>query len=122
MINSSIKFSNKKFDFLFEKDIYDVYINSFHHEPIHLSIKNRNNYSNPFDITYQFINQNYLNSFQLDKYSGIIKNISKENSFLILAKYQSLITFTRLNIFFNNSKQLIDKFQLSKTFINNYTI
>jgi len=127
MLNSPIEYSNKNLDFIFEKDIYDIYINSSHHEPIHVSIKNRDNYSNPFDITYQFINQNHFNLFQLDKYSGIIKYIPKKNSFikysfLILAKYESLIRFTRLNIVVNNSKQSIDKFQLFKPIVNNYTI
>ncbi|CAF4254082.1 unnamed protein product [Adineta steineri] len=43
-------------------------------------------------------------------------------SFLILAKYQSLFTFTRLNIFIHHTKQKIYRFQLYKPFVNNYTI
>lgn len=127
MNNSKIKFPDKKIDFIFEKDISSSYINPLHQVSIHLLIKNRMNYSNPFDITYHFINQSYLNSFQLDKYNGIIKYLPKINLFfkyslLILAKYQSLITLTRLNIILTKPKQLFYEFQLYKPFINNYTI
>ncbi|CAF1202193.1 unnamed protein product, partial [Adineta steineri] len=132
VMNSPIKFPNKTNDFIFDKEIYSGYINNslfvYHNqEPLYLSIKNRYNYLNPYDITYHFMNQTSMNSFQLDNYTGIIKYILKKKlfmqySFLILAKYQSLFTFTRLNIFIHHTKQKIYKFQLYKPFVNNYTI
>jgi hypothetical protein len=133
LINSEIKFSNKTSNFVFEKDIYYGYLmnnSTFiynNQEPMHLSIKNRDDYSNPFDITYQFLNQSHLNSFQLDQYTGIITynpktTLFNKYSFLILAKYRSLIAFTRLNIFIDNPKESLYKFQVFKPLVNNYTI
>ncbi|CAF4182374.1 unnamed protein product, partial [Rotaria sordida] len=136
-MNSDIKYSNEIIEFIFEKEFYNGYVNnslnsiSFvyeNEEPIHLLIKNRNQYLNSFNITYQLINQTNINSFELDQYAGIIKYIRKKNSFikyslLILAKYETLITFTRLNIIINDDyKQLFYKFILYKPFVNNYTI
>ncbi|CAF0982632.1 unnamed protein product, partial [Rotaria sordida] len=136
-MNSDIKYSNEIIEFIFEKEFYNGYVNnslnsiSFvyeNEEPIHLLIKNRNQYLNSFNITYQLINQTNINLFELDQYAGIIKYIRKKNSFikyslLILAEYETLITFTRLNIIINDDyKQLFYKFILYKPFVNNYTI
>lgn len=136
VIENEIKQSHETIGFGFEQEIYHGYVNnSFdskstvysNEEPIHLSIKNREEYINSFNITYEFINQSSIKSFELDSYAGVIKYIQKKTSFikysfLTLARYQSLIAFTRLNILINDYKQISYKFILYKPFVNNYTI
>ena len=97
-------------------------------------LKNSFNLTNPFDLTYHLLNQSHTNLFQLDEYAGLIKYSSIENfltkySFLIYAKYQSFLTFTRLNLLINHkhlpekpSFQSIYEFKLSTPLVNNYTI
>ncbi|CAF1545949.1 unnamed protein product [Rotaria magnacalcarata] len=136
LIDFEIKYSNETIEFVFEKEFYDGYVNNLfdsksfvysNQEPIQLSIKNRNQYTDSFNITYQLIYQTNIKSFELDQSVGRIKYIQNKNSFikyslLILARYQSLIASTRLNVFIQDSKQLNYKFILYKPFVNNYTI
>ena len=106
--------SYSKLDFHFEKDLY---YSSHSHQSIILSINNRENFSNPFDITYQFLSRSPV---QLDQSTGIIKSLSTVNfshpySLLILAKYQTLLAFTYLKIDWNSPRMRIYQFQLFKT-------
>ena len=142
-IESSNDLSVKNLDFIFENEHYSGYINdsfgisSFiynsNQEPIHIQIQPSFNQTNPFDITYHLLNQSHINIYQLDEYAGLIKtnsiNSFFKKSLIIYAKYQSLITFTRLNILFNHktspqqtSFQSIYEFKLYTPFVNNYTI
>ncbi|CAF5206348.1 unnamed protein product, partial [Rotaria magnacalcarata] len=150
IINSEIEYSNdltmKNLDFIFENEIYLGYINdtfglsSFiynpNQKPIELKIKNSFPRINSFDITYYLLNQTNKNFLQLDEYAGLIKYnllnqiLNKKYSLIIYAKYETLITFTRLNLFTNekeifyekSSFQSIYEFKLYTPFVNNYTI
>lgn len=131
----------KTIDFIFDKESYSGYINdSFglssyvynsNQEPLKIQLKN----SLTFEITYHLLNQTNNNFLQLDEYAGLIKqnSINKslltKYSFLIYAKYQSFITFTRLNLLINHKNlfkqittQSIYEFKLYIPFVNNYTI
>jgi len=144
-INLSNEFSFNDLDFIFENEYYSGYINdsfglksyiyNYNQQPLKIQLKNN---SFTIDITYHLLNQTSTNLFQLDEYAGLIKlNSIKKNflnkySFLIYAKYQSLITFTRLNLLINHEKnqsenilssfQSIYEFKLYIPFVNNYTI
>ncbi|CAF3290402.1 unnamed protein product [Rotaria socialis] len=150
IINSEIEYSNdltiKNLDFIFENEIYLGYINDTYglssfvynpnQEPIELKIKNSFPRINSFDITYYLLNQTNKNFLQLDEYAGLIKYnllnqiLNKKYSLIVYAKYETLITFTRLNLFTNekdifyekSSFQSIYEFKLYTPFVNNYTI
>ena len=111
--NSQIQSSNIQFDFRFEHDLYSI------SQPTIVSIKNRKNLPNPFDVTYEFVNQNYR--LQLDRHTGLVNPISLGNmSYLIVAKYQLLVTLTRVHVAVQ--QPIIYKFRIAKPLIENYTI
>lgn len=119
---SSIPSTSKQIDFLFEKDLYH-----YVYQPLQVSIKHRHYYSQPFDITYQFINQTLPHSFHIDSYTGLLsysstKPIRSRHSFLILAKYHSFIALTRLNVMVQKTKHSMYRFQLYRPLVDNYTI
>ncbi|UJR21665.1 hypothetical protein I4U23_024742 [Adineta vaga] len=124
--------SKKSIDFIFEKEFYYGYINHTlivynNNEPLRITIKNRENYSNPFDIIYEFLDQTDSNPFHFDQYTGYINYIprryfSKQYSFLLRAKYQTLLAFTRLTIFIHSYQESTYTFKLLKPFVSNYTI
>ncbi|CAF3595684.1 unnamed protein product [Adineta steineri] len=139
--NISQNLSIKNLDFIFENENYFGYINdsfgssSFiytdQQTPLHIQLKTS---FNLLDTTYHLLNETHRNYFQLDEYAGLIKYNSLENlqnkySFLIYAKYQSLVTFTRINLFINHkiilkqpAYQSIYEFKLYTPFVNNSTI
>ncbi|CAF5029664.1 unnamed protein product, partial [Rotaria sp. Silwood1] len=150
IINNDIEYSNDfqiyNHNFIFDNEFLIGYINdrfglssyiyNLKQEPIQIQI-NKNKYShiNLFDIKYYLLNSLNKNFFQLDEYSGLIKYNSLNNlqykkySLIVYAKYQTLITFIRLNILINNknfnrknSLQSIYEFKLYIPFVNNYTI
>ena len=115
----------KNIDFLFEKDLYQYIYHS--QQLLQLSMKNLHHYSQPLDITYQFINQTLPHSFQIDPHTGLLNYPSTTEalsrySFLILAKYHSFMALTRLNVIFQRPKHSIYRFQLYRPLVDNYTI
>ena len=145
IIHPSTQFLNQSIltnlEFIFEKEFYSAHINqSFgltsylyndQEEPIEIQLKT----PHIFDITYHFVNQTNRHFLQLDEYAGLIKlnsfdrTLFNHYSLLIYAKYQSLFTFTRLNLLINQptiseriSLQSIYEFKLSTPFVNNSTI
>ncbi|CAF4111364.1 unnamed protein product, partial [Rotaria sordida] len=144
IINNEIEYRNnlqiENLNFIFENEFLNGYINdtfglssyiyNSKQEPIEIKIKK--DFS---DIKYYLLNAINKKIFQSDEYAGLIKYNSfnkfqyKKYSLIIYAKYQTLITFIRLNILINyknfNKKislQSIYEFKLYTPFVNNYTI
>lgn len=136
----------KNLNFVFENDHYIGYINDSYglssfvynssKEPIQFKIKNTFEQEHSFDTTYRILSNFNKNLFQLDEYSGLIKYnllnqiLNKQYSFIIYAKYQTLLTFARLNLLTYEkeilnekpSSQWIYEFKLYTPFVDNYTI
>ncbi|CAF0721029.1 unnamed protein product [Adineta ricciae] len=131
-IASDEKISFKPLDFFFEEEFYYGYIKNlsivyYNNEPLRISIKDAQYYPNPFDITYEFVPQMASNPFHFDPFTGYIKyrhsnHFSNDYSLLLQAKYQSLLTFTRLNILIHSDRQALYEFELFQPLVNNYTI
>lgn len=136
---SSILSNMKNLQFLFPIEVYSGYVThslgqssyvyNDQQEPLQIQVK----MPNPsFDITYHFPRENFL---QLDEYAGLMTLLStnetfnRHYSFLIYAKYQSFITFTRLNLRIaqqistdRTNSPSIYEFQLYTPFVHNHTI
>ena len=127
-------------DFIFERETYQGYANHsfkyiYHQEqPIRLAIQNREQYSDPFAISYQFVLPHTApDSFDLDPYAGIIHyfprpgmNSSTRYSLVVLARYHTFITLARLNIILHPQQthhpRTSYRFPLVTPSVHNYTL